>query len=123
MKQSRFESFVSAEERTRGGWLAGILALFVAFALSKWSFVLLEYLVICRVYGHAAWEGGLRIVGNHGGLSNGDYLAGWSYVIPYFGTFVVTAPLALGSFLLFRYVGFRLRGRCWGRYARNAPHR
>ena len=117
MKQSRFESFASAEEKVRGGWLAGILALFVAFALSKGLFVLLEYLVICHVYGHAAWASGLRIVGSHGGLSNGDYLAGWSYAIPYFGTFVVTAPLALGSFLLFRYLGFRLRGRRWEDHA------
>jgi hypothetical protein len=114
MKQSKFESFVLARKKEGGGWLAGILALFVAFAVSKWSFILLEYLVICRLYGHAAWSGGLRIVDNHGGLSNGDYLAGWSYIILYMGTFVVTAPLALGSFWLFRYIGFRLRGRRWG---------
>lgn len=117
MKQSRFESFVLAEGKVRGGWLAGILTLFVAFAVSKWSFVLLEYLVICHLYGHAAWAGGLRIVGGHGGLSNGDQLVGWSYVIPYFGSFVVTAPVALGSFLLFRYIGFRLRGRRWSNHA------
>jgi uncharacterized membrane protein YccF (DUF307 family) len=73
--------------------------------------VLLEYLVICHLYGHAAWAGGLRIVNKHGGLSNGDYLAGWSYLIPYMGTFIVTAPLAIGSFLLFRYIGFRRQGR------------
>jgi len=113
MKQSKFESFVLAQGKAGGGWLAGILALFVAFAVSKWSFILLEYLVICHLYGHAAWAGGLRIVNKHGGLSNGGYLVGWPYVIPFMGTFIVTAPLAIGSFLLFRYMGFRLRGRRW----------
>jgi hypothetical protein len=109
-KLLKFSSFVQTQEEERGGWLAGILALLVAFAVSKWTFILLEYFVICDVYGHEAWVHGLRVA-HKSVLSNGDVLSGWPWLILNFGTFVVTAPFFIGSFLLFRYIGFRLQRR------------
>jgi hypothetical protein len=107
----KFSSFVQAADKIEGAWLAGILFVLVAMAVSKWTFTLLEYLVIYHLYGQAAWVDGLRIINKHGGLSNGDYLTGWSYLMPYLGSFILTAPIAIGSFYLFRYIGFRFRGR------------
>jgi hypothetical protein len=109
-KLLKFSSFVQTQEKERGGWLAGILALLVAFAVSKWTFALLQYFVICDIYGHEAWVHGLRVA-HKSVLSNGDVLSGWPWLILNLGTFVVTAPLCIGSFLLFRYIGFRLQGR------------
>ena len=106
----KFASFSEAQNK-EGGLLAGIGALLVALAASKWSFALLEYLVISHTFGDEAWANGLRVIDEHGSLSNGDSLTGWSSITLFFGTFVLTAPLTLGAFILFRYVGFRIRGR------------
>jgi hypothetical protein len=111
---AKVSSFTQAQEKEGGGWLAGILALLVAMAVSKWSFMLLEYLVICYVYGRDAWLHGLRVVpagARHGVFSNGDTLSGWPSLILNFGTFIAAAIFGLGSFLLFRYIGFRLQGK------------
>jgi|ERR1035437_8720373 hypothetical protein len=91
-------------------WFTGIGALLVALAVSKWTFKLLEYLVITHVYGHGAWVHGLR-VGHKGNLSNGDVLSGWPSLILYMGTFVLTVPFFIGSVWLFSYIGLRLSGR------------
>jgi hypothetical protein len=107
-------TFAEVQAKERGGWLAAMLALFVAFAVSKWTFVLLEYFVVCHIYGRDAWLHGLRVVpagARHGVFSNGDALSGWPALILNFGTFIAIAVFGLGSFLLFRYIGFRLRGR------------
>jgi len=111
---AKVSSFTQAQAKEGGGWLAGILALLVAMAVSKWSFVLLEYLVICHVYGHDAWLHGLRVVpagARHGVFSNGDALSGWPDLILNFGTFIAAAVFGLGSFVLFKYIGFRLQGK------------
>jgi hypothetical protein len=110
----KFSSFTQTQAKEGGGWLAGILALLVAMAVSKWSFMLLEYFVICHIYGRDAWLHGLRVVpagARHGVFSNGDALSGWPALILNFGTFIAVAVFGLGSFLLFRYIGFRLQGK------------
>jgi hypothetical protein len=107
-------TFAETQAKEGDGWLAAILALFVAFAVSNWTSKLLEYLVICHIYGRDAWLHGLRVVpagARHGVFSNGDALSGWPTLILNFGTFIAVAVFGLGSFLLFRYIGFRLRGR------------
>jgi hypothetical protein len=109
-------TFAEQQAQHRGGWLAAILALFVAFTVSNLISKLLEYFVICHVYGHEAWLHGLRLAHTAARapvLTNGDVLVGWPSLILNFGTFAVTAVFGLGSFLLFRYIGFRLRGRRW----------
>jgi hypothetical protein len=105
------EPFAKADETNSGGWIVGILALLVTFAVSKWAFALLEYLVICYLYGHTAWADGLRVTDKRGDLSNGDYLTGWSYITLYLGTCAFSVILGAGSFLLFGYIRFRLQGR------------
>lgn len=110
-------SSFSEDQGKGGGLFAGIGSLLIALAVSKWAFALLECLVICNAYGHEAWASGLRVIDKWGGLSDGDYLTGWSSITLFMGTFVLTAPLTIGSFLLFRYIGFRIRGRRWSDHA------
>jgi hypothetical protein len=109
-KMARSEA-VARLANKQGGWLAGILAVFVVFAVSNLSYKLLEYLVICHVYGPDAWAHGLRVISKQNGLSNGEFLAGWPAVILNLGTFFITAIIGLGSFVLFRNFGFWIRGR------------
>ncbi|HZV36997.1 MAG TPA: hypothetical protein VFB72_20640 [Verrucomicrobiae bacterium] len=110
-------SFSEAQAEVKEGriWrISGILTALVAFATFKWVFVLFEYIVICHTYGHDAWAHGLRVISHgtkNGIFSNGDSLDGWPEIILIFGTFVVTALICFNSFLLFRYVGFKLEGR------------
>ncbi len=94
------------------GLFTCIGALLVAFASSELIFKLMQYLVINSAYGHAAWVSGLRISDwKHGVLSDGDFLAGWPYVVFYLGGFALWGLFTMGSFFLFSYVGLRLRGR------------
>ena len=73
-KMSKIESFVKILDEERGGWVAGIFLLLVAFAVFKWTFTLLEYLLICHVYGYEAWLHGLRVA-HKSVLTNGDVLS------------------------------------------------
>lgn len=106
----KFETWSRMLEEERGGGFAAILAILVALAVSKWTFTLLEYLVVCHIYGHDAWVHGLRVA-HKSVLSNGDILSGWASLILNFGTFIATALCALGSYWFFRFVGFRMQGR------------
>jgi hypothetical protein len=83
----------------------------VTFLSSNLMFKLAQYLAINAAYGHEAWQHGLHITGKGGQLSNGDTLSGWSYLIVYPGTFLLTIPFFFGSYLLFGYIGMRIRGR------------
>lgn len=94
------------------GFFAKTGLVLVAFASAQPLFRLMEYLVINSAYGHAAWVGGLRLSDwKHGILSNGDFLAGWYYVIFYFGGFILWTTASFGSLYLFSYIGLRLRGQ------------
>ena len=108
---ARLSSFAQAQE---GGWIAATVTVLVALAVSKWTFVLLEYLLIRHTYGPDAWAQGLRVIpfgAKRGGFSNGDELSGWPELMLVFGTFAVTAVLCAASYLSLRYVGWRLKGR------------
>lgn len=108
---SKFESYSQTLSESAGIFTA-IGVLLVSFASSKLVFKLMQYLVINYAYGHAAWAGGLRVSDwKHGVLSNGDLLASWPYVFFYLGSFLLTLLPFFGSFLLFSYIGLRLRGR------------
>ena len=94
------------------GFFPKIGAVLVALASSGLIFGMMQYLVINYTYGQAAWAGGLRVSNwKHGILSNGDFLAGWSYIIFYFGGFILWGLTSIGSLYLFSYIGLRLRGR------------
>ncbi len=108
---SKLESYSQTLSES-AGLFTGLGVVLVTFASSELVFKLMQYLVINYEYGHAAWTGGLRISDwKHGVLSNGDLLAGWSYVFFYLGSFILTAIPFLGSLFLFSYIGLRLRGR------------
>ena len=108
---SKLESYSQTLSKSTGIFTA-IGVLLVTFASSELVFKLMQYLIINYAYGHAAWAGGLRVSSwKHGILSNGDLLAGWPCVFFYLGSFLLTALPFFGSFLLFSYIGLRLRGR------------
>jgi hypothetical protein len=109
----RFSSFAEASAKNSGGCLAAIPALLVALAVSKWAYTFLEYLLISRAYGYDAWSIGVRVIDKRGGLSDGGSLSGMATIALYMVTFVLTGTLMIGTFLLFRYIGYRLRGRRW----------
>jgi hypothetical protein len=109
----KFSSFADASAKDRGGCLAAIPAVLVFLAVSKWAFTLLEYLLISHAYGYDAWAGGARVIDKRGGLSDGGSLSGAATIALYMVTFILSGTLMIGTFLLFRYIGYRLRGRRW----------
>jgi hypothetical protein len=91
--------------------IIGIGVALVAIASSESIFRLMQFVVINCAYGHATWVSGLRVSDwKHGVLSNGDFLAGWSYVALYLGGFVLWGMCSLTALFLFSYIGLRLRG-------------
>jgi len=95
------------------GWpLLGVVVLTIA--ASFWTFDLVEYALLNAVYGADAWDAGLRVVDNKGRLSDGGRLSRFHHVVLHLGSFLLAAPVFVGSAFGLAYLNLRLHGKRLG---------
>jgi hypothetical protein len=92
------------------GCLTMLVAVAAFYVSSRFMYLLAQFLYISAAYGRAAWDGGLRLVGKHGHLSNGADLAAWGNVVIGLGTYLLTVPVLAAVPLGLPYLTMRLRG-------------
>lgn len=97
------------EHYFRGWPLIGVLI--ITIACSFWTYDLIRYAIINGVYGTDAWAGGLRVVDKHGHLSDGRVLSGFHRIVLNFGSFLLCAPVFVGSAFGLAYLNMRLHGK------------